>query len=242
MPDSGATHARPVVDAGRGREASRLNWLRAGVLGANDGIISTAGLVVGVAGATAALGPILVAGVAGLVAGAVSMALGEYVSVSSQRDAERALIEHERREVESDPEGELEELTRIFESKGLSAATARSVASELSARDPVAAHLDVELGLDPNGLTNPVHAAISSGLSFTAGAVLPLVAIGVAPAGVRVAVTFVAVLLALAITGGISARLGHARRVRAMARLVVGGALAMVVTYAVGRLLGVSAL
>ena len=152
------------------------------------------------------------------------------------------MIEHERREVEGDPEGELEELAGILESKGLSPATARAVALELSAHDPVAAHLDIELGLDPNALTNPVHAAISSGLSFTAGAVLPLLAISVAPAGVRVAVTFVAVLLALAITGGISARLGHARRGRAMMRVVVGGALAMVVTYAIGRLLGVSAL
>ncbi|WP_456821009.1 VIT1/CCC1 transporter family protein [Cellulomonas sp. URHB0016] len=223
-------------------DAARLNWLRAGVLGANDGIISTAGLVVGVAGATVHIGPILVAGIAGLVAGAVSMALGEYVSVSSQRDAERALIEQERREVERDPDGELEELIGMYEAKGLSRGTARAVAEELTGRDPLAAHLDVELGLDPAALTNPVHAAISSGISFTAGAALPLAAVALAPASVRVAVTFAAVLVALAVTGGISAGLGGARRLPAMVRLVVGGAAAMTVTYSVGRLLGVSGL
>jgi VIT1/CCC1 family predicted Fe2+/Mn2+ transporter len=231
-----------LVDNGRGHDAARLNWLRAGVLGANDGIISTAGLVVGVAGATTQIGPILVAGIAGLVAGAVSMALGEYVSVSSQRDAERALIEQERREVENDPQGELAELIGMYESKGLSHGTARAVAEELTDRDALAAHLDVELGLDPGALTNPVHAAISSGLSFTAGALLPLLAVSLAPASVRVAVTFAAVLVALAVTGGISARLGGARRLPAIVRLVVGGAVAMTVTYAVGRLLGVSGL
>jgi VIT1/CCC1 family predicted Fe2+/Mn2+ transporter len=241
MAESERTGAR-AVDDGQGRDSARLNWLRAGVLGANDGIISTAGLVVGVAGATTAIGPILVAGVAGLVAGAVSMALGEYVSVSSQRDAERALIEQERREVQDDPDGELAELVGIYRSKGLSAETARAVALELTARDPLAAHLDAELGLDPDALTNPVHAAISSGVAFTAGAILPLVAVAVAPASVRIVVTFVAVLLALAITGSISARLGRARRLRAIVRLVVGGAAAMVVTYVVGRLLGVSGL
>ena len=231
-----------LVDDGQGVDAARLNWLRAGVLGANDGIISTAGLVVGVAGATTAIGPILIAGIAGLTAGAVSMALGEYVSVSSQRDAERALIERERREVEEDPHGELEELVAIYASKGLSPGTARAVALELTARDALAAHLDVELGLDPDALTSPGHAAIASGISFTAGAVLPLAAIALAPSSIRIAVTFVAVLVALAVTGGISARLGRARRGRAVARVVVGGAIAMIVTYAIGRLLGVTGL
>jgi len=225
---------------GGASHAQKLNWLRAGVLGANDGIISTAGLVVGVAGATTAIGPILTAGVAGVVAGAVSMALGEYVSVSSQRDAERALIEKERRELAEDPEGELEELAAIYQAKGLSHATARAVAEELTAIDPFAAHIEAELGLDPEDLTNPTHAAISSGISFTAGAILPIAAISLAPADVRIGVTFVAVLVALALTGSISARLGGARRGRAVMRLVLGGALAMAVTYAVGRLLGVS--
>ena len=226
-------------EAGASRNA-KLNWLRAGVLGANDGIISTAGLVVGVAGATTEIRPIVTAGVAGVVAGAVSMALGEYVSVSSQRDAERALIERERRELAEDPEGELEELAAIYRGKGLSPKTAHAVASELTAIDPFAAHLEAELGLDPNDLTNPTHAAISSGIAFTVGAVLPLAAITLAPADTRIIVTFVAVLLALVLTGTISARLGGAGKRRAVIRLVVGGALAMTVTWAVGFLLGVS--
>lgn len=220
--------------------AAKLNWLRAGVLGANDGIISTAGLVVGVAGATSAIGPILTAGVAGVVAGAVSMALGEYVSVSSQRDAERALIERERRELEEDPEGELEELAAAYRAKGLTPETARAVAVELTEQDPFAAHLEIELGLDPDDLTNPTHAAISSGAAFTVGAVLPIAAIALAPAGIRIPVTFLAVLVALAVTGSVSARLGGAARGRAVLRLVLGGALAMIVTYGIGRLLGVA--
>ncbi len=240
---------RPAVSAVEPHEAAsnggqshsaKLNWLRAGVLGANDGIISTAGLVVGVAGATTAIGPIVTAGIAGVVAGAVSMALGEYVSVSSQRDAERALIERERRELAEDPEGELEELAGIYRGKGLSVATAHAVAAELTARDPFAAHLEAELGLDPDDLTNPTHAAISSGIAFTAGAILPIAAITLAPASVRILVTFIAVLLGLALTGTISARLGGAGKRRAVVRLVLGGALAMAVTYGVGRLLGVS--
>jgi VIT1/CCC1 family predicted Fe2+/Mn2+ transporter len=230
----------PGADGGGTSHAAKLNWLRAGVLGANDGIISTAGLVVGVAGATTAIGPIVTAGVAGVVAGAVSMALGEYVSVSSQRDAERALIERERRELTEDPEGELEELAAIYRGKGLSQETARAVAAELTALDPFAAHIEAELGLDPNDLTNPTHAAVSSGLAFTAGAILPIAAITFAPADIRIVVTFVAVLLALALTGTISARLGGAGKGRAVLRLVVGGAAAMIVTWGVGRLLGVS--
>ncbi|WP_426596018.1 VIT1/CCC1 transporter family protein [Cellulomonas sp. McL0617] len=229
-----------MVDGGQGRNAARLNWLRAGVLGANDGIISTAGLILGVAGATSAIGPILTAGIAGLVAGAVSMALGEYVSVSSQRDAERALIAQERQELLDDPDGELAELAAIYRSKGISPATARLVAAELTAHDPVAAHLDAELGLDPEALTNPTHAAVSSGISFTAGAALPILAVALAPAPIRIPVTFVAVLVALVLTGQISARLGGAGHRRAVLRLVVGGAAAMAVTYAIGQLLGVS--
>ena len=220
--------------------AAKLNWLRAGVLGANDGIISTAGLVVGVAGATSAIGPILTAGIAGLVAGAVSMALGEYVSVSSQRDAERVLIAEERRKLAEHPEAELEQLAGIYRARGMSESTARTAAIEVTAHDPYTAHRDAHVGLDPDDLTNPVHAAISSGISFTAGAILPILAMWLTPAGVRIPVTFVAVLLALAITGGSSAAAGGAGRVRAMLRIVLGGALAMIVTYGVGRLLGVS--
>ncbi|MBG6134685.1 VIT1/CCC1 transporter family protein [Longispora fulva] len=218
--------------------ASRLNWLRAGVLGANDGIVSTAGLVVGVAGATGDRAPILTAGVAGLLAGAVSMAVGEYVSVSSQRDSERALLSRERRELRESPDEEQAELAALYEAKGLSPDTARQVAAELTAHDAFAAHADAELRIDPEELTNPWHAALASAVAFTVGAILPLVAILTPPASVRVPVTFVAVLAALALTGAISARLGRARRGPAIARVVVGGALGMVVTYTIGHLLG----
>ena len=170
----------------RSGTAQRLNWLRAGVLGANDGIVSTAALVVGVAGATAARGPILTAGIAGMVAGAVSMALGEYVSVSSQRDTERALLAKERAELEESPTEELEELAAIYVAKGASLETARRLAQELTARDAFAAHADAELHIDPGDLTNPWHAAASSAAAFTAGAILPLLAILLPPVEARV--------------------------------------------------------
>ncbi|MTD13297.1 VIT family protein [Nakamurella sp. YIM 132087] len=219
-------------------DTSRLNWLRAGVLGANDGIVSTAGLVVGVAGATADRGVIFTAGFAGLVAGAVSMALGEYVSVSSQRDSEKALLSLEKRELAEDPEAEFDELVGIYEAKGLRPATARQVAQELTAHDALAAHLDAELHLDPEELAKPWQAAGASALSFTVGALLPLVAILLPNGSWRVPVTAVAVLLALALTGVISARLGGARPRKAVIRVVIGGAVALVVTYAIGRLFG----
>ena len=221
---------------------ARLNWLRAGVLGANDGIVSTAGLVVGVAGATGERGAILTAGLAGLVAGAVSMALGEYVSVSSQRDTERTLLAQERRELAEEPAEELQELAELYMAKGLSAPTAQLVAEELTAKDAFAAHADVELGIDPEALTNPWHAAISSAISFVLGAALPLLAIVIPPASVRVPLTFVVVVLALILTGSISATVGGSGRRRAVRRIVLGGALAMIVTYSVGQLVGMSAL
>ncbi|WP_255499766.1 VIT family protein [Actinotalea sp. JY-7885] len=217
---------------------ARLNWLRAGVLGANDGIISTAGLVIGVAAATDDSKAILVAGVASLASGAVSMALGEYVSVSSQRDTERALIALERQELADDPEGELAELTGLYEARGLAPETARQVALELTAHDAVGAHVEAELGLDPLERTNPWQAAFASAVSFTVGALLPLLAVVLAPPGTRVAVTAAAVVVALALTGTISARLGRARRLRAVVRLIVGGVLAMAITFAIGNALG----
>jgi len=224
----------------RGDLAGRLKWLRAGVLGANDGIVSTAGLVVGVAGATTSSAAILTAGIAGLAAGAVSMALGEYVSVSSQRDTEKALLARERRELAEEPEEELAELAAIYQAKGLSEATATQVAAELTARDPFVAHAEAELGIDPGALTNPWHAAGASALAFTVGSLLPLLAIVLPPASIAVPVAFVVVLLALALTGAISAQLGAAGKTRAVVRLVVGGAAAMAVTYAIGHLVGVS--
>ncbi|GGN60191.1 membrane protein [Actinoplanes lobatus] len=218
--------------------AGRLNWLRAGVLGANDGIVSTAGLVVGVAGATTSTASIATAGVAGLVAGAVSMALGEYVSVSSQRDTEKALLEKERGELAEFPEQEFEELVALYEAKGLSETTARQVARELTDRDAFAAHADVELRLDPDELTNPWQAAVASAVAFTTGSVLPLAAILLPPPGARIVVAFVVVIVALAGTGYLSARLGGARPGRAVLRLVLGGAAGMAVTYGIGTLVG----
>jgi VIT1/CCC1 family predicted Fe2+/Mn2+ transporter len=233
--EPGATRPHPG-EPHFGGFASRLNWLRAGVLGANDGIVSVAGIVTGVAGATTTRGPILTAGVAGLVAGAISMALGEYVSVSSQRDTERALLDKERHELADAPEQELAELAALYRAKGLSEQTARTVAEELTRHDAFAAHVEVELGIDPTDLTNPWHAAIASAAAFTTGALLPLVAILAPPVAWRVPVTFVAVLVALAVTGEVSARLGGTSRRAAVARVVIGGALGMLVTYGVGNL------
>lgn len=234
-----AVAAQAVAEEAHGNGLqARLNWLRAAVLGANDGIISTAGVVVGVAAATEDATAILIAGVASVVAGAVSMGLGEYVSVSSQRDTEHALIALERRELAEDPDGELEELVDIYEGRGLSRDTARRVAVELSAKDALAAHVEAELGLDPNERTNPWHAAVASAIAFTVGALLPMVAVVLAPSATRIPVTMVAVVLALALTGSVAARFGRAKRLRAVIRLVVGGALAMGITFGIGALLG----
>ncbi|MEU0879403.1 VIT family protein [Lentzea sp. NPDC005914] len=218
----------------------RMNWLRAGVLGANDGIVSTASLVVGVAGATTDRAQILIAGLAGLFAGAMSMASGEYVSVSSQRDAERALLAQESRELRDMPEQELEELTEIYANKGLDTETAQEVAKQLTKHDALAAHAEAELHIDPDGLTNPWGAAIASFVSFTIGALLPLAAIALTPTGLRVPVTVVAAIITLALTGFVSARLSGANRQRAIIRNVAGGLIAMGVTYAIGSLVGQS--
>lgn len=218
--------------------ASRLNWLRAGVLGANDGVISTAGLVIGVAAATTHTDEIATAGIAGLVAGAVSMALGEYVSVSTQRDTERAMIELERRELATSPDEERAELIGLLRQRGLSDESSKTVADELSERDALRAHLEVELGMNADELANPWAAAGSSALAFSVGAALPLVAILVPPASLRIPVAFVAVLVGLLLTGLLSAQLGGSAKWTAVARLVAGGALAMAVTFGIGSLVG----
>ncbi|MBI2767687.1 MAG: VIT family protein [Chloroflexi bacterium] len=220
--------------------AGKLNWLRAAVLGANDGIVSIAGLVVGVAGATSSSSEILTAGIAGIVAGAISMAAGEYVSVSSSRDTERALLDKERAELRESPVQELEELASLYERRGVSRETAMVVARELTAHNGFAAHADAELRIDPENLTNPWHAALASAAAFLAGAVIPLIAIIVPPEALRLPVAFVSVLAALAVTGTISAKAGGASVLRATIRVVSGGALAMVVTYTIGRLFDAS--
>ncbi|WP_395296337.1 VIT family protein [Kitasatospora hibisci] len=222
---------------GRAELSARLNCLRAAVLGANDGVVSTAGIVTGVAGASGSRTALLAAGVAGLLAGAMSMAAGEYVSVSTQRDTERAALEKERRELAEDPEGELDELADFFRGSGLSDGLARQVAVALTERDALAAHAHTELGIDPKALTNPWEAALASAAAFTLGALVPLLAVLLPPQDWRLAVTVAAVLVALTVSGWTSARLGGAGPARAVLRNVVGGALAMVVTYSGGVLL-----
>lgn len=216
----------------------RLNWLRAAVLGANDGVVSVAGIVMGVAGATSETHTIFVGGLAGLVAGALSMAAGEYVSVSTQRDTEKALLAKERRELRDEPEEELAELAGIYQDKGLSPELAVQVARELTAHDAFAAHAEAELGIDPDDLTNPWQAAFASMCSFTIGALLPLLTITLLPESIRVPGTVIAVVIALVLTGWLSATAGEAKRFRAIARNVGGGLLAMVVTYFIGELVG----
>ncbi|MFF7471257.1 VIT1/CCC1 transporter family protein [Streptomyces sp. NPDC008092] len=225
-------------EAHGGALGSRLNWLRAAVLGANDGIVSTAGIVVGVAGATADRNALLTAGLAGLLAGSMSMAAGEYVSVSTQRDSELAALAQEKRELKEQPEAELEELTELLERRGLSREVAREAAVQLTERDALKAHASVELGIDPDELTNPWNAALASFLAFTVGALLPLLAIVLPPSDWRLPVTVGSVLAALVLTGWASARLGAAAAGPAVLRNVLGGALAMGVTYAAGSLLG----
>lgn len=218
----------------------KLNWLRAAVLGANDGIVSVSSVIVGVAGASNSISFILTAGVAALIAGALSMAVGEYVSVSSQKDSEKAMIEKERKELIDSPEAEQDELVVIYERKGLSKETAHLVAAELTKKDAFAAHLDAELNIDPNNLTNPLHAAYASGTAFICGAIIPVIATILAPANIRVPFTFVSVFVALMITGYISAMIGGANKTRATIRVVLGGLLAMIITFGIGKIFGVS--
>jgi VIT1/CCC1 family predicted Fe2+/Mn2+ transporter len=216
----------------------RLNWLRAAVLGANDGIVSTAGIVMGVAGATTDRTSILIAGVAGLAAGALSMAAGEYVSVSTQRDSEMALLEKERVELRDEPEEELEELAGIYVEKGLTEDLALQVARQLTEHDALGAHAEAELGIDPDDISSPWTAAWASMVSFILGALLPLLTITLVAAGARIPVTVGSVAVALALTGWASAKLSQGPAGRAVARNVGGGLLAMAVTYGIGSLLG----
>lgn len=216
----------------------RIGWLRASVLGANDGIVSTASLVIGVASAAVSTSDILIAGTAGLVAGAMSMAAGEYVSVSSQADTEKADIETERLALEKFPEEELEELTLIYVERGVEPETARAVAEQLSRKDALHAHARDELGLNETIAARPLQAACSSAVSFAIGAALPLLAAILSPAGRIVPVVAAASLLSLAILGWLSATAGGARRWRPMVRIVFWGAAAMIVTGAIGAAFG----
>ncbi len=217
---------------------NRLNWLRAAVLGANDGIVSTAGIVIGAVGATSDRSAIVIAGVAGLTAGAMSMGAGEYVSVSTQRDSELALLAKERRELRDEPDEELAELAGLYVEKGLDEELALEVAIALTEKDALGAHAEAELGIDPDDISNPVNAATASTVAFTIGALLPLLTMTLATPSIRLWLTVVSVVIALAITGWTSARFGYSSPRRAVLRNVVGGLFAMAVTYAIGTVLG----
>lgn len=225
-------------EAAGGEIATKLNWLRAGVLGANDGIVSTSALIFGVAGASVSHEGVLISGVAAVAAGALSMAVGEYISVSSQRDFERAEIERERLQLDNDPEFELRQLTRLLEHRGISPGLARQVAVELTDEDPLTAHVRLELGLDPDAITNPWHAAAASLIAFTVGGLVPLLAVLLAPGSLGIPFAAAAVVVALGITGTISANLSRAPRIPAVIRTVLGGVLAMGITYGIGYLTG----
>ncbi|MEQ1869306.1 MAG: VIT family protein [Vicinamibacterales bacterium] len=218
----------------------RAGWLRAAVLGADDAIVSTASLMIGVAASSASARAILVAGVAGLVAGAMSMAVGEYVSVSSQRDAERADIARETRELADQPALELQELTAIYVNRGLDPDLAAKVASQLSDRDRLGTHLRDELGVDQNALARPLQAAWISAASFALFAAVPIVALLTTPSGARIPAIAVLSLVSLAALGAFGGRLGGAPMGPAALRVTIGGALAMAVTAAIGRLFGVA--
>jgi VIT1/CCC1 family predicted Fe2+/Mn2+ transporter len=217
---------------------ARIGWLRAAVLGANDGIVSTASLVVGVAAAGADKHAILVAGVAGLVAGAMSMAAGEYVSVSSQADAENADLAREGAELKTDPEFEKQELAQIYIGRGVEAALARQVAEQMMAKDALGAHARDELGISEITTARPVQAAVASAAAFASGAALPLLAVAAAPIETVTPLVSAATLLCLALLGAIGARAGGSKPWKAVIRVVFWGAVALAVTAGVGALFG----
>jgi len=220
--------------------ARRLNWLRAGVLGANDGIVSTAGIVMGVAGATVESGPILIAGVAALVAGSISMAGGEYASVSAQRDSEIAALAKERKELKENPEGELLELTEYYRNRGISEALSIQIAKELSATDPVRTHAEGERGISSDEHVSPRAAAVASFIAFALGSMLPIVAIAGPWVDYREIATVASVVVALALTGFFGAKIGKAKPFRAVVRNVVVSLLTMGIAFAIGSVLGVA--
>jgi VIT1/CCC1 family predicted Fe2+/Mn2+ transporter len=225
---------------GEGHRGRRGGWLRAAVLGADDGVVSTTSIIIGVSAASASKESTLVAGIAGLVAGALSMAAGEYVSVSSQRDAELADIGREREELATDPRGELRELARIYEKRGLDPELAQKVAEQLSAKDRLGSHLRDELGLDRSARARPVQAASVSAASFASLAVLPILALAIAPASGRIVLVALVSLVSLGALGALGGYLGGAPMGRASLRVMLGGAAAMAATALIGHLLGVA--
>ncbi len=219
-----------------GRILSTLNWLRAGVLGANDGIVSTAALIFGVAGASASHATIMLAATASVAAGALSMAAGEYVSVSTQRDLEVAELAREKADLEKDPEKQLRLLARLFEQRGVEPKLAADVSRQMSAKDALSVHARAELGIDPEAVTNPWAAAVASLVAFTIGGLIPIVAMLLSPRPAEIWVAGAAVIIAMALTGGVSARLGRIPIGRSVVRNVAGGLLAMAITFGGGKI------
>jgi VIT1/CCC1 family predicted Fe2+/Mn2+ transporter len=215
-----------------------LNWLRAGVLGANDGIVSTAAIIFGIAGASATHATLMLAGIAAVAAGAMSMAVGEYVSVSTQRDLEDAALARQKADLARDPAGELAILARLFEQRGVESNLAAEVAKAMSDKDALSVHARAELGIDPENVTNPWAAAAASMFSFILGGAIPIAAMLLSPRSIEIAVAGVAVLIAMALTGFLSARLGRTPVWRSVARNVAGGLLALAITYGVGKIAG----
>jgi VIT1/CCC1 family predicted Fe2+/Mn2+ transporter len=229
----------PIAKAHKERHlVQRIGWLRAAVLGANDGIISTASLILGVAGASASKSSILLAGIAGLVAGAMSMAAGEYVSVSSQSDTEEADLEREREELATEPEAEREELTQIYVERGVDPKLARQVADQMMAKDALGAHARDELGMSEITAARPVQAALTSAATFSAGAAAPLALVLISPTEWLVPAVATGSLLALAVLGWLGAKTGGANVLKPVLRVTFWGALAMAVTFGIGALVG----
>lgn len=222
----------------RAEMSAKLNWLRAGVLGANDGIMSTSGLLMGIAGGTSDTGTIMLAGIAAVVAGSISMAGGEYTSVSAQKDSELASLEIEKLELAENPEAELRELTWFYEQKGLSFDLAKKVAKELTAKDALRAHAEAELGIELGTHASPTQAALSSFIAFAAGGALPLLAAIATPGTLRIPVLLFAVLVALVLTGYLGAKIGGSKTIRSIIRNVSVSALTMGITYLIGALVG----
>ncbi len=223
----------------RSSMAAKLNWLRAGVLGANDGIMSTSGLILGVAASPGVSSTtIVIAGVAAVVAGSISMAGGEYTSVSAQKDSEKAALVVERKELAEDPEGELRELAWFYEQKGISSALAIKVAEELTAKDALKAHAEAELGIDSDHHVSPIQAALSSFIAFAVGGMLPLLAVAGPWIDFRIQATVASVVIALVLTGFVGAKIGGAKPVAGVVRNLVVSLLTMGVTYAIGHLVG----
>ena len=230
-PDSPSIHPEPHL-------VHRIGWLRAAVLGANDGIVSVASILVGVASSGVGQHAVVISGLAGLVAGAMSMAAGEYVSVSSQRDSERAAIRREVALLEANPDGQIDQLAHMYEERGLNPETAHQVAVELTHADPLRAHLDVEYNLDPEDLNNPWAAAASSAVAFTLGSLIPLLAALLSPGAWMPWPIVVATVVALLLTGVVSARIGASSKRAAMFRVLIGGVIALAATWFIGSLFG----